>query len=196
MSKFKGVKTNNAKTSAKREIRMRALESISSPAVLEVFCGAGEMYESVWENANTYLGIDKVKFFDKRNTICGDAVKAVSTIDLSGYNVFDIDAYGSPYEVLDIVTRRMDKALGEYYFVITDGVSMDLRLGRICAGLRAMTGIEFHVAKKAAVIHDLLIADVIKEVERRLNGVHSNFMIAKGKTGAAMKYYAFKVTQV
>ena len=193
MSKFNGIKTNNAKTEAKRLIRRKILSSVDNPKVLEVFCGAGEMYRDVWRDADDYLGIDKVKFFDERKTICADAIKAVSTIDLSGFNVFDIDAYGSPYDVLKIIIERIDKTKKSYGFVITDGISMDLRLGRICKGIRHFTGIDFHVAKRAGVLHEQFIRDVMCYISKELNGVAENFVIARGKTGAAMKYYAFTV---
>lgn len=194
MSKFKGKKTNNAKTDAKKKIRLKILNSISSPSVLEVYCGSGDMYYDVWSKADNYLGIDKNKYFDKRATICGDAIKAVSTIDLSEFNIFDIDAYGSPYDVLKIIMQRIPKNKNKYGFVITDGISMDLRLGRICKGVRYFTGIDFHVAKRAAILHDEFIKDTISYIERELNGVSSDFIIANGRTGAAMKYYAFTIS--
>lgn len=193
MSKFRGKKTNNAKTLAKQKIRRKILESIGDVDVVEVYCGAGDMYHAVWFNARSYLGIDINKYFDKRRTICGDAVKTVSTIDLSEFNVFDIDAYGSPYDVLKIIIERIPKNKQKYGFIITDGISMDLRLGRICKGIRHFTGIDFHIAKRATSLHELFIDDVIKYLEKELNGTRGDFIIARGKTGAAMKYYAFTI---
>lgn len=193
MSKFRGVKTNNAKTNAKKDIREKILASIGEEPCLEVFCGSGEMYDAVWNRCCKYTGVDIVKYFDKRDTICGDALKAVSSIDLSDYRIFDIDAYGSPYTILDTITARI-KPGEKYGFIITDGTQMDLKLGRICKGLRSMTGVKFHIAKRANKIHDSLIADVINTVEKRLDGVFGDFIIANGVTGAAMKYYAFTIT--
>lgn len=195
MSKFNGVKTNNAKTTAKKEIRDGVLDLFERSHVLEVFCGAGDMYKSVWSRADTYKGIDKVKYFDCRDTICGDAMKAVSTIDLTEFNIFDIDAYGSPYEILSCIINRIDKKHDKYGFVITDGVSMDLRLGRICAGIRVLTGINHHIVKNASFMHDELIGDIIKSVCKEIGGDVTHFKIAKGKTGAAMRYYAFVISK-
>ena len=196
MSKFKGKKTNNTKSCAKKMIRNHIFARITAPSVLEVFCGSGEMYDLVWHRAEKYKGVDRKKFFDARDTVCGDALKAVSSIDLSGFNIFDVDAYGSPYDVLKILIDRIsrNKKEKEYGFVLTDGVSMDLRLGRICKGLQYFTGINFHVFKRADFMHDVFISDVILKIEKELSGVASDFIIAHGKTGAAMRYYAFKVT--
>ncbi len=190
MSKFNGVKTDNAPIAAKRQIRLSILNTIKNPRVCEVFCGAGEMYRSVWYKAEDYIGIDKRKFFDERITICGDAEKAIRTINLNDYNIFDIDAYGSPYNILSyIVQNRTEK--GELAFVLTDGSAMDLRLGRVSRGLRELSGIKNHILKRASNIHDELIIEVVKNIERITGKKSSNFVIAKGKTGAAMRYYAF-----
>lgn len=193
MSKFNGVKTNNAKTTVKADLRNELLDKIKQPKVLEVFCGAGEMYHQVWHKAEKYTGIDKVKYFDKRHTICGDARKALRLIDdLAEFNIFDIDAYGSPYEVLDDILKLADiqKPVG---FCITDGIDMDLRLGRVCTGIRKFIGFEHHIAKRANNLHDQFIKIVCEKVAEKLNGEITHFEIATGKTGAAMKYYAFVI---
>lgn len=195
MSKFKGVKTNNAKTSAKRTIREQVLNEIKKPSVLEVFCGAGEMYNDVWHKADNYTGIDKVKQFDDRHTICGDARKALRVVDLEQYNIFDIDAYGSPYEVLLDILPRVSRNFDRVGFVLTDGIAMDLKLGRISKGIRSLTGINGHIAKRAHVIHDDLIAKVIDRVCRDLGCKRHMVKMATGKTGSQMKYYGFVVTR-
>lgn len=192
MSKFRGKKTNNAKTTAKTDLRLSVLHAIDNPCVLEVFCGSGEMYNAVWRHAQKYTGIDKVKQFDERQTICGDARKALRIIDLSEYNIFDIDAYGSPYDVLDdiLTLGELKKPVG---FCITDGIDMDLKLGRVCKGLRKFIGYEHNIAKRANNLHDQFIKMVCDNVAERLDGQVQNFMLATGKTGAAMKYYSFVI---
>jgi len=190
VSKFNGVKTDNAPIAAKQQIRLSILDKIDNPRVCEVFCGAGEMYNSVWHKAGDYIGIDKRKFFDERKTICGDAEKAIRTINLNDYNIFDIDAYGSPYNILSyIVQNRTEK--GSVAFVLTDGSAMDLRLGRVSKGLRELSGIKNHILKRASNVHDELIIEAIRNIEKITMKIHSDFVIAKGRTGAAMRYYAF-----
>jgi hypothetical protein len=195
MSKFNGVKTNNAKVTAKEEIRNKAFNSLNEGhKCLEVFSGAGEMYEKVWHKCIKYKGIDIKKYFDKRDTICGDAEKIISTLDVSEYNIFDIDSYGSPYTILDIITKNTITS-NKIAFIITDGCAMDLRMGRVCKGLRELTGITRHKIKKAHKIHDDLIAIVISEVAKRLSGNVEIIRIAKGVTGSAMRYYMFVVSK-
>ena len=193
MSKFNGVKTNNAKIRAKCDIREYVMSQIDRQSVLDIFCGTGEMYNSVWHKAMNYQGIDKVKFFDCRNTLCGDADKLIRRVDLTRFNIFDIDSYGSPYEILDYLTQTI-RPSGDVAFVITDGISIDLRLGRVCKGIRNLVGIENHVLKRASKMHDDIINIIAIEVSKRLKMRISSIRIAKGKTGASMRYWSITLT--
>ena len=120
MSKFRGVKTDNGKTNLKIDIRKRLIGKIDDPRVIEFCCGSGVMFRNVWSDANDYLGIDKKKFFDDRKTICGDAKKSISMIDVCKYNIYDVDTYGSPYEILYEIVNRLDGNINYYlimYFI-------------------------------------------------------------------------------
>jgi hypothetical protein len=194
MSKFKGKKTNNAKITAKKDIRLEVLSFFDCASVLEVFCGSGEMYRYVWSSAQNYIGIDKNKYFDERKTICGDAEKIIRKVDLSEFNIFDIDAYGSPYEIADYITLNIPQS-DKLAFIFTDGVEMDLRMGRICKGIRAMTGLDGHVLKKANLIHCDLIKKTIETIEQRLKMRVILTRIAKGVTGSKMHYWAIVLTR-
>lgn len=195
MSKFNGVKTNNARGTAKAEIRESVFNLLDGERnTLEVFCGAGEMYRSVWHKSDRYTGIDKQKYFDERHTVCGDALKALRLVEISKYNIFDIDAYGSPYEALQYIL----KFVGDHKkvaFVLTDGTNIDLKMGRLSKGMRFFTGLDFHVAKRAHVFHDNFIIDVVNKVCSTLNGNAENLRIAKGNKGSAMRYYSFVVNR-
>jgi len=193
MSKFRGVKTNNAKISAKKDIREFVMSQIAKQSVLEVFSGLGEMYDSVWHKADDYQGIDKVKVFDSRDTLCGDAHKLIRRADVQRFNIFDIDAYGSPYEILDYITQTI-RPCGDVAFVLTDGTNMDLKLGRVCKGIRNFVGIENHILKRASVIHEDIIGMIAKEIARRLKMRIMSMRIAKGKTGSSMRYWAITLT--
>lgn len=196
MSKFNGVKTNNARIDAKIEVRKKTIDIIGcdNARVLEIFCGSGEMYDAVWKDAAYYVGIDKIKFFDNRKTICGDADKALRIVDLNQFNIIDIDAYGSPYDVMNYIIRNI-KFDDKLCFIVTDGVDMDMRMGRICAGIRNILEMECNIIKKAHLMHDRLISMIIKKIAQTLNANISYIDIAKGKTGAGMRYYSFMLVK-
>lgn len=195
MSKFRGVKTDNGAKEIKVRLRedvLKCFSRASDAKVLDVFCGHGQMYNRVWGRAGKYTGIDKKKFFDERHTICGDAEKIVRKVDISEYNIFDIDSYGSPYSVLAHIAKNVNNRKTNY-FVLTDGVNMDLKLGRICKGIRDILGIKHHILKKAHLWQDLLIRDIVSEIATSCGGDVKFFKIAKQRTGAMMRYYAFAV---
>lgn len=195
MSKFHGVesvKTDNAKVSAKHLLRNSVLAQFDETSCLDVFCGAGKMWKSVWHKCDNYTGIDIRAFFDSRHTICGDALAVINNIDISGYNIFDIDAYGSPYDVLDLIlSKTIDSQ--KIAFCITDGSAMDMRMGRVSKGMRLVSGISRHKIKKIHLIQDEVIEKIIKTTAAKLCGKVVDFHIATGVTGSAMRYYTFIV---
>jgi hypothetical protein len=193
MSKFAGKKTDNGPLNIKLDLRRESVSKINNCDVLEIFCGSGKMYNLIWSDYRKYTGIDKVKQFDKRHTICGDALKALTKLKLSDYNVFDIDSYGSPYMVLNYVSRNL-KINRKTAFIITDGSSMDLRMGRISEGIRSIINIDNHILKKANNIHHFLIDLIIKKTCEKMSAKVDNFKIAKGNTGASVIYYFFTVS--
>jgi hypothetical protein len=191
MSKFKGVKTDNAKIKAKVSIREDILSRFDNPRVIEFFCGSGHMYQKVWIRSEKYLGIDIKKYFDDRDTVCADCTKAAMTIDLKDFNIFDIDAYGDPYGVLSVIIQRINDRKKKTAFIITDGTSMDLRMGRVCKNIREMAGINCHILKRAHLMHGDIINKIISHCCDVLDMRLTYIVRASGKTGAKMRYYAF-----
>lgn len=187
MSKFNGVKTDNAKVIQKIDFRNFALENVDDAAVLEIYCGAGEMYRRVWKKAPYYMGIDRKKFFDERNVIIGDAMKALMTIDVSRFNIIDIDAYGSPYDVMNYISEVFSGS--QLALVVTDGSAMDLRHGRINKGLRDLTRVDPHILKRSHKVHDFLIKIALENFAKKTNMNLIKYRIATGVTGSAMRYY-------
>lgn len=195
MSKFKGAKTDNAKIAAKSKLRENLINVMpGKTSVLEIFCGKGEMYDAVWHKANRYTGIDKRFFSDHRHVLHGDALSVVSQIDCSDYNIFDIDAYGSPYDILlEIVTQLSKKNIDQVGFCITDGVQMDLRMGNVTKAMSELSGLNFKKIGGAHRMHDQLIIRIIDNIAALLNGYIVDSNIAIGATGSGMRYYTFIV---
>ena len=106
--------------SAKVALRNHFLNLISRPAnVLECFAGAKrELYHACYESDNV-TGLD-IKSSDK--TIKIDNKKFIASADLKKYNFFDLDAYGSPYELLLNIFNRRSKIRGEFVVILTDGM--------------------------------------------------------------------------
>ncbi len=111
--------TDNTDIELKVAVREYVLEKIPEPAVLDLYCGSGVMYTEVWHKAKTYLGVDKYSPHNLDRTIKLSAEMAVAKLDLSLFNLFDVDCYDSPW----IVARRVLHKIGEgrYGLVMTSG---------------------------------------------------------------------------
>lgn len=136
----KGKKIHNSAPAmgVKVELRRRALEHVPSPRVLDVFCGpVGEMYARVWHDALHYAGIDREwSQDDKRRRFVGDNTTILRSIDLGAYNVFDLDAFGSPWTQMVILAARRRWARGEVgAVVLTDASNMHDRFGSTNAAI-------------------------------------------------------------
>jgi len=111
---------DNSNLTAKIALRNHFLRLVKRPAnVLECFAGVKrELYHACYESDNV-TGLD-IKSSDK--TIKIDNKKFIASADLSKYNFFDLDAYGSPYELLLNIFNHRSGIDGEFVAILTDGM--------------------------------------------------------------------------
>ena len=127
--------TDNDSVGLVRKIRMRraVLQFVAPAKVFDAFCGlTGEMYRSVWKDAAEYVGCDyKWETNDTRRRFVAKNQRVMRAIDLTQYNVFDFDAYGTPWDQLWILLHRRRWIPGELGAVIlTVGMGLQLNLKR------------------------------------------------------------------
>lgn len=118
---------------AKVSLRAWVLENIGKEkaSVFDAFAGSGVMFRSVWAEAASYCGCDEKFFRDRRPAFVADNLRVLRVINLSRFNIFDLDAYGSPWsQAWIIATRRGILKQGEKIgFVTTDGGRMKSKMG-------------------------------------------------------------------
>jgi hypothetical protein len=101
------TKTDNAYLRDKLQLRADHLPS-GDIRVLDCFCGKGILWAGVEKMTNrkiTTLPIDTrddIDFFH----LAGNNSDFLTTLNLSKFNVIDLDAYGVPYEQLKIIFER------------------------------------------------------------------------------------------
>ncbi len=89
--------------------------------VLDLFCGNVEMYKRVYRGkAEIYHGVDKEKIHTDEICTLQDNIRYIKTNDISSFNVFDLDDYGSPWKLLYLIIKKVPP--GNYTFFITDGL--------------------------------------------------------------------------
>lgn len=145
MSPYTKVHNAPAALEAKLDLRRRLLEHVRPAHVFDAFCGpVGEMWAGCWrDGAASYIGIDKEYVFpDPRRRFVGDCLIVMRSISLASYNLFDFDAFGSPWDAMITLAARRRWAKGEIGGIaFTDGTAIRLSFGGVPPGISALTGI-------------------------------------------------------
>lgn len=171
--KASGKKTNNHPKSAAMKIALRRhlLEAIPEARVFDAFAGSGKMYREVWREAAAYTGCDLKWYRDERSVFVAKCQRVMRAIDLADYNLFDLDAYGSPWLQVQILAARRRLAPGERIgLALTDGSGLKLKLGQCPKALAALCNLTHDKTPGINRAHGLLIDKAIAEVCRIMNG--------------------------
>jgi len=192
---MKKPQVENAKLGwrAKVEIRQHVLDVVT-PArarVFDAFAGPGLMWAEVWKHAAGYVGCDERWHADARCCFVADNRRVMRCIDLAPFTVFDLDAFGSPWEQALILAGRRRLAPGELVgLVVTEGTWIKTRTG---TGWPAALMQAAGIARAAGGMgdkgmHDELIGRGLRSVVRSMGGKIVRQWRAVGSTGAQMRY--------
>jgi hypothetical protein len=189
-ARFSPKTDNNAQAfAAKVSIRRSVMGLIEQPTVFDAFAGEGRMYSEVWKDATAYTGCDlKYMRGDGRTMFAADNRRVLRAIDLRPFNIFDLDAYGSPWEQALIIAERRPVAAGEMIGIaITEGNGFAFKSNIMPHAIRALTGLRPGIVglhKKQDDVIDRAIAGIIK----RMRCTVVKRWEAEGRTGASMRY--------
>lgn len=180
---------NHARTlPAKVDIRQKMLGEIAAAHVLDAFAGAGKMHREVWRAAASYTAIDQRWYKDQRLAYVADNRRVLRAIDLQRFNVFDLDAYGSPWEQALIIAARRRVAPGERLaFALTDGSTLNLKMGGLPIAIRELAGFGAKV-DGALRLQDEVFDRCLLGLANRLRCRLLLRWEARGKTAAMVRY--------
>lgn len=180
---------NHRKTlPAKIDIRQKLIAELSTVCVLDAFAGAGKMHREVWHLADHYTACDTKWYKDQRTAYVVDNRRLLRTIDLQPFNVFDLDAYGSPWEqVLIIASRRRVNTGERIAFALTDGSPLNLKMGGLPTALRLLAGFD-RVVAGGLRLQDEIIDRVLLGLCERMHCRILRRWEARGKTGSCVRY--------
>ncbi|MBR0693654.1 hypothetical protein [Bradyrhizobium lablabi] len=185
-----GVKTDNNPQAfkAKVAIRRNVMAAIGQPAVFDAFAGSGKMYSEVWREAGSYTGCDLKPQNDGRLMFCADNRRVMRAIDLTQFNIIDLDSYGSPWEQAIIIADRRRVAPGELFgLILTEGAGFAYKSNVVPTAIAHLTGLRAGIVglgKKQDAVIDRAIAGLV----RRMSCSIEKRWQAEGKSGAAMRY--------
>lgn len=183
-------KTNNHRRSrgAKARLRRAVMAAVGQTHVFDAFAGSGRMHRDVWRDAASYAGCDLRWYRDERLAFVADNRRVLRAVDLAAFNVFDLDAYGSPWEQVLIVAARRKVAPGERVgFCITDGSGLKLKMGQLPNALREIAQMRGDPSGLAR-LHGEIIERAITGLAQRMRCAVEARWEAQGKTAAAVRY--------
>lgn len=198
-----GVKLENRRDALPTKIRLReglwnAMVEGADPArhpirVFDAYAGKGELHNAVWSKADLYVGCDTAfepLRGDTRKIFCADNRRVLRVIDLSPFNIFDLDAFGSPWEPALIISARRTLEEGELIgFAMTDGSGRTLKANQVPKGIRMLAGLGRSFAGIGRW-HEQVITRCLHGMGLRMNGKVVRRWGAKGRTGLGVRYIA------
>ncbi len=188
--KQKKVDNRPAALDAKLDLRRRVLSAMPGARVFEAYCGdtAAKMWPA-WAGAAKHVGCDvRYTWPDPRQRWVGDALRVMRAIDLSEFDVFDVDPYGEPWSAMVILAARRQWARGERgAVVLTDGAGRRTKFGLLPAGMGNLLGARRCAPKDR---HDRLHMDCLSAWAERANVELQNVWTARSVKGQPMIYSA------
>jgi hypothetical protein len=159
---------------SKALIRRNVMEALGEPAhVFDAFAGTGEFYREVWKDAASYVGCDLRYFTDDRAAYVADNRRVLRAIDLSRFNLFDLDAYGMPWEqAIIIAARRRIKAGERIGFVFTEGGGLTYKNNIVPRSVANLTGLSHDKAvglfRRRTDIHSAIVSALAKRMQAKV----------------------------
>ena len=154
-------------------LRRRLVDAIG-PAecrVFDAFAGEGHMHRAAWHDVADYVGCDqrwKTSFDHK--SYCADNRRVLRRLNLDRFNVFDLDAYGSPYEQVAIIAARRQLGRGERIGIaLTDGGIQRAKLGLVPYAMAYLAGVTPRM-RGAATEWEALTARALCAAAARMGG--------------------------
>lgn len=188
----KSVYNNDTALGAKRELREWLIEGMPGNrplAVLDAFCGPGAMYSACYEGlAKLYVGVDKEWFRDGRLCYVGDNRRIVRALDLSRFNLFDLDAHASPWDMAWLIAKLRPLAAGEVIgFAMTDASKRTFNRATMSRTLADLAGLS---RVPPALFLERTLHAAILGLADRMGGTVIAAKQAKGRTASEVRYLA------
>ena len=94
--KAHSINTDNSNVFKKVSLRKQATAHLKELRVLDLFAGENILWSHL--KCDRYYGVEKIK--GKGKNLNADNIRIIESLDLSGFNVIDVDSYGIPFNQL------------------------------------------------------------------------------------------------
>lgn len=181
---------------AKAWIRALVLEAVGAAHVFDAFAGDGRMHADVWSRAASYVGCDLEWFRDGRLAYVADNLRVLRAVDLAPFNVFDLDAFGSPWEQALIIAARRKAAPGERIgLAVTEGSGLALKMGDLPRAMAELLGLRGRPAGSIRWQEEL-IGQALQRLAQRMGARLVQRWDARRGGGSAMRYIGIVIEGV
>lgn len=109
------TKTDNAHIQSKINLRRMATKDIEKLRILDCFAGENKLWDSF--DKDRYYGIEKLK--GKGNNLYADNLRVIKSLDLSQFNVIDLDSYGVPVKQIIELYKNPTLKIGQTIIIYT-----------------------------------------------------------------------------
>lgn len=170
---------------------------VPEPRILDAFCAAGSMWKDAYGATPNYVGVDEKVFLDERTTVVADNQRFLRQIDLDQFDVFDLDAYGSPIECYAIICARLKwTRVRKVAFVMTDGTGLRAAMQRTPQGMLDWIGVPRPLGKTHLHFRDdWLVMALLKGADIAGATVGPVTVYSKYRARTEMRYLGFVMGQ-
>lgn len=181
--KRRAIRKKSTHFSTKVSLRLKAIDGLKTAEVLDCYHGDGLIWQSVAKRRDgiTVTGIEMNESGSPFFCYKGNNLEIIDTIDLSPFNVIDLDAYTNPVNLMNKILPRLDKPTVIIYTFCMN------RLSGIPGNLSMFSNIQ----KKAKTITNKFLDDCWKNYLFS-NGVEQ-FHEVRLNEGFIIKKYGFFV---
>ena len=159
------MKTDNSYFEEKVQLRLSCIKK--GITVLDCYAGKGILWGEVKKRTTQKIDITSIEKEPGKNkrALPGDNIKYLKSLDLNKFNVIDLDAYGIPFNQLEIIFKRQYKGI----VIVTAIQSM---LGKLPTGMLIELGYTKKMINKIPTLFNNKGIDKLKNY-LYLHGVQS-----------------------
>ena len=145
----------NSSITAKVAVRKNLIRllDVDDPWILDAFCGAGSMHREAYNSTKNYLGLDVNFYDDDRKTIVCDNTRMLRQLDIEPFDIFDLDAYGSPLNAFVLICSRLKWGTkSKVGVVMTEGSGLNAKWNNLAKEIFTFVDMKEH--KKTRFQHE------------------------------------------
>jgi hypothetical protein len=148
------------------------------------------MYREVWSKAKEYVGID-LNPHSLAPTLAGDNRILIRYFDMDAFNIFDVDAYSSPWQLARYIVKNRRKA--PFHIVLTSGEKRGMQTPHCNKFIRAVLGLQaFSDCRMLHRFHNLVVEIMIKNLLELRWSRKSRIWICRDMGISKMSYILIK----